>query len=70
MARRLGKQTYDTSANSFPLGRLDLGATSSPKRFEWVKMNLDKGAAVNTFPLNLVQKEQEMEDSIGLPVVN
>ena len=25
---------------------------SSPKRFDWVKMNLDTGAAVNTFPLN------------------
>ena len=25
---------------------------SSPKRFEWVKMNVDTGAAVNTFPLN------------------
>ena len=25
---------------------------SSPKRFEWVKMNLDTGAAVNAFPLN------------------
>ena len=25
---------------------------SSPKRFEWVKMNLDTGAAVNTFPFN------------------
>ena len=24
----------------------------SPKRFEWVKMYLDTGAAVNTFPLN------------------
>ena len=35
-----------------------------------MKMNLDTGAAVNTFPLTLVQKEQEMEDSIGLPVVN
>ena len=23
-----------------------------PKRFEWVKMNLDTGTAVNTFPLN------------------
>ena len=33
-------------------GGLDLGATSSPKRFEWVKMNLDTGAAVNTLPLN------------------
>ena len=25
---------------------------SSQKRFEWVKMNLDTGAAVNAFPLN------------------
>ena len=25
---------------------------SSPKRVEWVKMDLDTGAAVNTFPLN------------------
>ena len=25
----------------------------SPKRFEWVKMNPDTGAAVNTFPLNI-----------------
>ena len=64
------EQTYDTSASSFSLGGLDVSATSSPKRFEWAKMNLDTGAAVNTFPLNLVQKEQEMEDSIGLPVVN
>ena len=24
-----------------------------PKRFEWVKMNLDTGAAVNIFPLNV-----------------
>ena len=46
------EQTYDTSASSVSLGGLDLGATSSPKRFEWVKMNLDTGAAVNTFPLN------------------
>ena len=38
--------------------------------FEWVKMNLDTGAAVNTLPLNSVQTEQEVEDSIGLPVVN
>ena len=64
------EQTYDTSASSFSLGGLDLGATSSPKRFEWVKMNLDTGAAVNTFPLNFGPEEQEMEDSIGLPVVN
>ena len=46
------EQTYHTSASSFSLGGLDLGATSSPKRFEWVKMNLDTGAAVNTVPLN------------------
>ena len=52
MARRLGYQTCDTSASSFSRGGLDVGATSSPKRFEWVKMNLGTGAAVNTFPLN------------------
>ena len=46
------EQTYDTSASSFSLGGLDVSATSSPKRFEWVKMNLGTGAAVNTFPLN------------------
>ena len=45
-------QTYDTSASSFSLGGLDVSATSSPKRFKWVKMSLDTGAAVNTFPLN------------------
>ena len=44
------EQTYDTSASVFSLGGLDV--TSSPKRFEWVKMNLETGAAVNTFPLN------------------
>ena len=46
------EQTYDTSASSFSHGGLDVSATSSSKRFEWVKMNLDTGAAVNTFPLN------------------
>ena len=46
------EQPYDNSTSSFSLGGLDLGAMSSPKRFEWVKMNLDTGAAVNTFPLN------------------
>ena len=51
MARRLG--INGTSASSFSLGGLDdLGATSRPKRFEWVKMNLETGAAVNTFPVN------------------
>ena len=52
MARRLGRNVYDTSASSLSLGGLDVGATSSLKRFEWVKMNLDTGTAVNTFPLN------------------
>ena len=33
-------KTYDNSGISFSLGSLDLGG-SSPKRFEWVKMNLD-----------------------------
>ena len=46
------ERTYDTSASSFSLEGWHLGATSGPKRFEWVKMNLDTGAAVNTFPLN------------------
>ena len=46
------EQTYHNSGSSFSLGGLDVSATSSPKRFEWVKMNLDTGAAVNTFPLN------------------
>ena len=36
----------------FPWEVVDLGAVSSPKRLEWVKMNLDTGAAVNTFSLN------------------
>ena len=48
----LDSTKVDTSASSFSLGGLDVSATSSPKRFEWVKMNLDTGAAVNTFPLN------------------
>ena len=70
MARRWGT-TYDTSASSFSLGGLDLGATSSPKRFEWVKMKLDTGAAVKHIPGELWSRRSgEMEDSIGLPVVN
>ena len=44
------EQTYDTSASSISLGGVDVSATSSPKLFEWVKMNLDTGAAVNAFP--------------------
>ena len=46
------EQTCDTSASSFSLGSLDVSVTTCPKRFEWVKMNLDTGAAVDTFPLN------------------
>ena len=46
------EQTHDNSASSLSLGSLDIGAMSSPKRIEWVKMNLDTGAAVNTFPSN------------------
>ena len=44
--------TYDNSASTFSIKSVDLGAMSSPKLFEWVKMNLDTGAAVATFPLN------------------
>ena len=33
------EQTYDTSASSFSLGGLDVSATSSLERLEWVKMN-------------------------------
>ena len=40
------------SAGSCSLGSYDLDAVSSPKRFEWVKMNLDVGAVVNIFPFN------------------
>ena len=57
MARR--EQTYDNSTKSFSLGSLDLGAVSRPKRSEWVKMNLDTGAAVNTFPLQTASGERE-----------
>ena len=49
--------TYDTSASPLSLGGSDVSATSRPKRFEWVKINLDTGAAVNTFPLNFGPEE-------------
>ena len=45
-------QTYDISSNSFSLGGVEVSTTSSPKRFEWVKMNLATGAAVDTFPFS------------------
>ena len=46
------EQTCGQCASSFSAGSFDLGAMSSPKRFEWVDMNLDT-AAVHTFPWNL-----------------
>ena len=48
------EQTYHSSGNPLSLGSFDLDAMSRPKRFEWVKMNLDTGAAVNTCPLSPV----------------
>ena len=44
-------QTDDTSAGPHFHWEVDLGAMSGPKRFKWVKMNLDTGAAVNIYPL-------------------
>ena len=55
--------TCDTSVSSFSLGSLDLGAKSSPKRFERVKMNLDTGAAVSTFPLNFSPGSNDNSES-------
>ena len=46
------EQTHDHSASSLSLGSFDLGAMSSPKRFEWVKMNLDTRAAVRRCQIN------------------
>ena len=40
-------------ASTLSLGGLDVSATSSSKRFEWVSMNLDTGVAVNTLPLKI-----------------
>ena len=37
------EQTCDTSASPLSRRGFDLGAVRSPKRFEWVKMNLDAG---------------------------
>ena len=42
LARMLGGPSVN-STGSFSLGSFDLGAVSSPKRLEWVKMNLDTG---------------------------
>ena len=43
---------YDNFALSLSPGSFDLGAMSRPQRSEWVRMNLDTGAAVHTVPLN------------------
>ena len=51
--KKVVRKTCDNSASPLSLGSFDLGAMSSPKRFEWAKMNLDTAAALNTFPLNL-----------------
>ena len=55
-ARLAGMQVWkklcDSSQAHSLWGSFDLGAACSPKRFGWVTMNLDTGAAVNTFPLN------------------
>ena len=64
------EQTYDTYANSFSLGGLDASVISSPKRFEWVKMNMDTRAAVNTFPLNFGPEGAGDGSSVGVPVAN
>ena len=46
-------QTYGNSASSPSQGgSFDLGAMSSPEWSEWVRMDFDTGAAVNTFLLN------------------
>ena len=50
---KVGEQTYDTSASSFSLGGLDVSATSSPKRFERVKMNLEHGSCSERIPVEL-----------------
>ena len=67
---KVGNKRYDTSTSSFSLGVSDLGATICPKRLQRVKMHLDTGSAVNTLPLNIGSQKSEMEDSMGLPVVN
>ena len=50
------ERTYDNSASSLSLGSFDVGAMSNPKRLFWVKVNLDTGAAENTFLFELQSK--------------
>ena len=49
---KVGNKRMTLPHAHFHVEFLDLGAMSSPKRFEGVRMKLDTGAAVNTFPLN------------------
>ena len=67
---KVGNKPVTIPQTHFSLESFDLGAISSPKRFEWVKLNVDTGAAAKTFPLNFGQMDQEMEDSIEQPVVS
>ena len=50
--RKVEKKLHDNPASTLSLERFDLGAMCGPKQFEWVIMNLDTRAAVNTLPLN------------------
>ena len=43
---KIGSKPFYNSASSLSLGSFDLGAMSSPKRFELAKMDLDTGAAL------------------------
>ena len=45
---KVGNKRMTLPQAHFPLGGLDVSATSGPKRLEWVKMNLDTGFALNT----------------------
>ena len=42
---KVGNKRMTLPQAHFPLGGLDVSATSSPKRFEWVKMNLGAGCS-------------------------
>ena len=50
---KVGNKRTTLQKAHFQLRSFDLGAMTSPKQFEWVKMNLDTGAAVNTPPIEL-----------------
>ena len=50
---RVGSKRMTLPQAHFRLEVWMVSATICTKRFEWVNMNLDTGAAVNTFPLNI-----------------